>query len=472
MTQPKAHFIGISGKGMSAVAKLLKDKGYTISGSDDGFYPPVSDYLRRHGLPLTEGYRAENIPADADVVVIGKNAKLVPDSNAEVAAAFAKNVSVQSFPEVLTRLIEQTHNIVVAGSFGKSSVSALLAWCLLQSGTDPSFFVGEIVRGMDEHARLGNGPVFVLEGDEYPSANWDDTSKFLYYRPRDLLLTAVIHDHVNVFPTQAAFEVPFRKLVGLLPASGVLVACADEAHARRLAAEAPCPVVLYGLDAEDALWSAADVRFEETTRFVLTRAGQPVVDLSTGMLGRHSVQNIVGAAALLLERRLLTPAAIQAAVAAFQGVKRRMELLTTASRVPVYEGFGSSYDKAVSAFEAIALHFPGRRVVTVFEPHTFSWRSRDKISWYDDVFAPAALALIYAPASQGAATHAQLSHAEIVDRIAAAGTDARAVTTPKDTLSLLDQELRDGDVVLILTSGGLDGMIASIPVFVEAKFPR
>jgi UDP-N-acetylmuramate: L-alanyl-gamma-D-glutamyl-meso-diaminopimelate ligase len=470
MKRRKAHFIGISGKGMSAVAKLLQDQGWEISGSDAEFYPPVSDYLRRHNLPLTEGYRSKNIPNDVDIIVIGKNAKLVPESNEEVRAAFAKGVPVRSFPEVLQGLVEGTENIVVAGSYGKSTVSALIGWCLVCAGKDPSYFIGEIVRGMNDHARLGNGNLFVLEGDEYPSANWDTASKFLYYKPTDLILTAAVHDHVNVFPTQRAFELPFKNLISLLPADGLLVVCGDEANARRIAQESFRPVVLYGLDSDDLDWSASGIRYAETTTFSLTRKADPVVDLSISLLGRHNVQNVVGAAAFLLERELLDLDALQAAMASFAGVKRRMELLTRNTSVPVYEGFGSSYDKARSALDAVCLHFPNRRIVTVFEPHTFSWRSREMVHWYDDVFNGSAMVLIYHPAAQGADTHKQLSQDEIVRRVQSAGVDARAIGTAQQMLATLGDELLPTDVVLILTSGGFDGMIEKITRLVEYRF--
>ena len=473
MQGKKVHFIGICGKGMSAVAKLLQDQGWQISGSDAEFYPPVSDYLRRHGLPLIEGFHPKNIPADANLVVIGKNAKLVPESNAEVKAAFDRRFVIKSFPEILQELTVQTENIVVAGSYGKSTTAALIAWCLKEAGKNPGYLVGEIVRGMDEHAHLGSpGGVFVLEGDEYPSANWDVTSKFLYYNPTHLLLTSTSHDHINIFPTQVAFEAPFKKLISLLPVHGLLVACADEVNSNRIARESGHPVIYYGLNSPDTTWSATDLQFGEVTTFTLTKADNPIVKLSTSLLGRHNIENIVGASALLLERGLLTPEELARTVTTFQGVKRRMELLTQNSLVPVYEGFGSSYDKARSAISAAQLHFPNQRLVVVFEPHTFSWRSREALHWYDDVFNGSKLVFIYHPAAQGAGTHNQASHEEITTRVHRAGINVRAVTTPTETLALLESELRSDDVVLILTSGGFDGMIETIPALVEKKFAK
>src|SRR6185312_3515847 len=217
MEYKKAHFIGIAGKGMSATALLLREAGVDITGSDEGFYPPVSDYLVAAHIPFNNGYKPEHIPADADVIVIGKNAKLVPETNAEVKAAFDyhKNSGkkILSFPAVLAELTKNTDNIIVAGSYGKSTSTALLAWCLLHGKYDPSYFIGEITRGFVAHAHLGKGKTFILEGDEYPSANWDNTSKFLHYNAKSVLLTSATHDHVNVYPTHEEYLAPFRKLL-------------------------------------------------------------------------------------------------------------------------------------------------------------------------------------------------------------------------------------------------------------------
>jgi UDP-N-acetylmuramate: L-alanyl-gamma-D-glutamyl-meso-diaminopimelate ligase len=228
----KAHFIGIAGKGMSATALLLREMGVEITGSDEGFYPPVSDYLKNEKIPFAEGYRKENIPDDVDVIVIGKNAKLTPESNEEVRAAMASGKSVRSFADLLHDMTADTDTIVAVGSYGKSTCTALLAWCLRSANKDPSYFIGEITNGFDRHAHRGQGSTFVLEGDEYPASNWDDTSKFLRYNARNVLLTSATHDHINVFPTHADYLAPFRALLGSLPADGLLVVNSSEPRAR------------------------------------------------------------------------------------------------------------------------------------------------------------------------------------------------------------------------------------------------
>lgn len=470
MNFSKAHFIGIAGKGMSATALLLKQMGVEISGSDEGFYPPVSDYLKSANVPFAKGYRKENIPADADVIVIGKNAKLVPETNEEVRAAFASGKLVRSFADIVHELTVASENIVVAGSYGKSTCTALLAWCLRTAKKDPSYFIGEVTNGFESYAQRGQGPVFVLEGDEYPSSNWDNTSKFLRYNARSVLLTSATHDHINVFPTHADFLKPFRALLDRLPADGVLVACGSEPHARALVEATGRPAIFYSLDGRTG-WHADNIVHDARTDFDLMRGGEKVVRLSTYHLGNHNIENIVGISAMLLEKGLLSPEELWAGVNSFMGVKRRMELLSAGSIVPVYEGFGSSYEKARSAIAAIKLHFPNRRLVVVFEPHTFTWRNREAIAAYDDVFDGAAKIFIYEPASQGAATHAQLTQDEIVARVRSAGFDAEPFVDPHEALQRLDGILKPDDVVLLLTSGELGGLIKIIPKLVERKYP-
>jgi UDP-N-acetylmuramate: L-alanyl-gamma-D-glutamyl-meso-diaminopimelate ligase len=377
---------------------------------------------------------------------------------------------VRSFADLLHDMTVNSETLVAVGSYGKSTCTALLAWCLKAANKDPSWFIGEITNGFATHAHRGRSELFVLEGDEYPAANWDDTSKFLRYNARNVLLTSATHDHINVFPTHEDYLRPFRALLGALPADGLLVACNGEPHARALAQNLACPIAYYALN-DTAHWHAANVARAAETSFDLMRGKDRIVRLSTRMLGNHNIENIVGVSAMLLEKKLLSPAELNAGIGTFQGVKRRMELLSPASRVPVYEGFGSSYEKARSAIDAAKLHFPDRRLLIVFEPHTFTWRNRAAIADYDDVFAGAAKTFIFEPASQGASTHAQLSQHEIVARVRAANHHAEAISDPDEALQRLDGILRADDVVLLLTSGELGGLIKTIPRLVEAKYP-
>lgn len=467
----KAHFIGICGAGMSATAKLLHDSGWQISGSDDGFYPPISDYLKKHNLPCSTPYRPENIPADADLIVIGKHAKLVPEENEEVKAAFASGLPVKSFPEVLSDLTAETNNLIFTGSYGKSTCAALAAWCLTQTNRDPSFFIGAIPETPPESSHIGHDQEFVLEGDEYPSSNWSDKSKFLFFHPQHVLLTSLTHDHVNVFPTPESYIKPFSELIKLIPADGSLTACLDGEHISAFIKNIPIPVITYALNSP-ADWTAKNISYGETTTFSLFHHEQKVADLSTTLLGRHNVENIVGVSALLLSQNLITPSALAAGVRSFKALTRRLDLKSTRTALKIYEGFGSSYTKARAAIDALKLHFPEQRLLVVFEPHTFSWRNRAYLSYYDTAFAGAAHIFIYKPPLHGAATHDQLTLSEIVLQIKKSGANATGFETADLGLRLIMSKWKLEDIILLLTSGDLGGLIKNLPAAAESVFPN
>jgi UDP-N-acetylmuramate: L-alanyl-gamma-D-glutamyl-meso-diaminopimelate ligase len=470
------HFIGIAGAGMSAVAKLLKDSGVAISGSDENAYPPISDFLLEHGIPCKTPYAVANIPADADLFVIGKNAKLVPATNVEVAAAFASGKRIASFPEVLSEHTRGKDNIVVAGSYGKSTTVALLAHCLetaaetLNPGLDPSFFIGAVPLTPTTSARNGSGKLFVLEGDEYPSSNTDARSKFLHYRPRHLLITPLAHDHLNVFPTPQDYIRPFHELATLPPADATILVCLEGPLSADFLSGLSRPVVTYGVQRGD--FHAVEIKYGERTRFGVAQGGSKVAELETTQLGEHSAQNIVGVCAFLLSRRLVPAEHIATAVATFRGIKRRLDRKSDRTSIPIFEGFGSSYEKAQSAIAAMMRHFPERRLIVMFEPHTFSWRNRAALKWYDDVFRGAGKVFIFEPAAQGAATHDQVSHAEIIARVRAAGYDAEPISDPNSAIRALSEVLSPDDAILLLSSGNLGGLVELVPALAEQRFPR
>ncbi|MAF59717.1 MAG: Mur ligase family protein [Candidatus Pacebacteria bacterium] len=465
----KAHFIGIAGVGMGSTALLLRDSGWEITGSDVGFYPPMSTHLKDAGINFKEGYSKENIPKDADLIVMGKQAKLSPDTNEEARAAIDSGIEIKSFAQVLGKLTKNTKNIVVTGSYAKSTCTALLAHCLINAGKDPSYFIGAVPLGIEKTAKLGDGNVFVLEGDEYPSAHNDDRAKFLHYNTRDVLLTSASHDHINVFPTLEDYLKPFKELLESLPKESKKIICFDNSEAKGLAQNYE-GVTSYGLN--EGVWSAKDILYGEASTFALTKNGESIALLETTLLGAHNIQNIVGVSAILLEKELITPGELAEGVRTFKGVNRRLNLLTPKSSIPVYEGFGSSFEKARAGFEAMKVHFPKRKIVTVFEPHTFSLRNKGKITGYDYVFDGVDEVLVYKPAEQGAATHAQLTLEEIVERASANHKNVRGFEKPEKIIKTLEEGLSGDEVIILMTSGDLDGLIEEIPKLVTKKHQR
>ncbi len=462
----KAHFIGIGGVGMSATAKLLRERGVVVTGSDEQVYPPISTMLAKEGIVYATPYRASNIPQDADIIVIGKNAKLVPDSNEEVAAAFASGKKIMSFPDVLAELSSGKDTVVVAGSYGKSTSTALLAHILTSAGKDPSYLVGAVPLSTPS-SMLGKGEFFILEGDEYPASNTDARSKFLLMHPRHVLLTPLAHDHFNIFPTPQDYLKPFYELLTLVPQDGTVVASTAGPLSPEFLQRATRPIVTYGVHQGD--FTAANIVWGEHTSFTIMQGNAALVDITMSQLGEHNIENIVGVSALLFTLKLVTPEQFAQAAQTFKGITRRLDKKSEKTLVPIYEGFGSSYDKLKSAIAAMLLHFPARRLLVVFEPNTIGWRSRASLSQYDDVFAGASMAYIFNPPHDGKET--QLSTEEIAHHVSAHGVPAVAVDTPEQLLKLLEKEMGANDAILLSSSGAMGGLIESIPALAEKKFP-
>jgi UDP-N-acetylmuramate: L-alanyl-gamma-D-glutamyl-meso-diaminopimelate ligase len=469
----KAHFIGIGGVGMSATAILLRDAGVAVSGSDEAVYPPISEVLAAEKLDFRTPYAAGNIPAGADLIVIGKNAKLVPETNAEVREAFVRaqrgEAKILSFADVLGLLSQGRQAIVMAGSFGKTTSVSLMAHCLSSSGLDPSWMIGAAPLSPPSAAHFGRSDLFLLEGDEYPSSNTDNRSKFLHYHPSHVLLTPLAHDHVNVFPTVPEYLAPFHQLIGMVPENGVIVASTGGELSAEFLVRQARPIVTYGIAKGE--WQAENIRWGERTRFTLAHRGRTVVEVETGQLGLHNIENMVGIGAFVLTRGLVSAEAYAKSMASFRGIRRRLDRKSDRTRVAIFEGFGSSYDKARSAIAAMKQHFPDRRLIALFEPHTFSWRNRAAMHWYDDVFEGCDKVFVYEPATQGAGTHDQVTLEDIMARLRAAGADAAPVRTREEGVAEVGKVLRADDAVLLLTSGNLGGLIEAVPEWAEKRFP-
>ena len=451
---------------MSATALMMRDAGHVIGGSDEEAFPPISTYLETLGIPFRRTLAAENIGPEIDLVVLGGSAKLHGEANPEYVETVARGIEMTGFPQLIAEQTRDRDVTLVAGSFGKSSCTALMAYILREAGKDPGYMIGAIPAGGGPTGAWGSGPM-ILEGDEYIVSQSDRRSKFMLYDVDHLLLTSLVHDHLNVFPTYPEYEAPFRALLARVE-PGATVVLRDSPALRAIAGDCAVQPVWYGTAPGEG-WYCRDVVFGETSSFTLVSPDGHAIDLQTQLLGAHNIENVVGVAAFLLTRRLVTEEELVSAVSSFQGIRRRLDRLTTVSNVPVIEGFGSSYEKARSAIEAMTLHYPGRPLVVIFEPHTFSWRNREGLAWYDTVFDGVARVIVIPPPVHGAASHSQLTHEDILSRINAAGVTATGAATPSEVESQLT-DLTGEEVVLLLSSGPLLGLPASLPALMDGRF--
>jgi UDP-N-acetylmuramate: L-alanyl-gamma-D-glutamyl-meso-diaminopimelate ligase len=461
------YFLGIGGAGVSALASVLQSQGHHVTGSDEGVFPPVSTYLDQAGIAYAKRFDVANLPEKIDVAVVGTTAKMDPATNPELAELQARGVPCYNFATYLGQYTQDRENLIVAGSFGKSSLTALVAFLLRHAGQDPGWFIGAIPLDLPKTGHAGTDPLFIMEGDEYIVSLQDRRSKFELYNPSHILISSIVHDHINMFQTMEAYEAPFAKLFSKLPKDGLLIACHTYEPVRRLIGDRPA--IWYGLKPNPGYF-ADNISIGEVTRFDLICPDGSRVTLETELLGLHNIENIIGGSAFVLGRGLMTAAQVQAAVRAFRGVARRLDKKTQTSSVPAYEGFGSSFEKARSAIDAIRLHFPSRPLVVVFEPHTFSWRNQDALSWYDHVFEGCDQVHILPPPKIGAASQSQLTLPEILSRVHAAGVSARGAEDTDAFLEHMPTKLKGDEVVLLLSSGPLDGLADSLPKRLDTLF--
>lgn len=469
----KTYFLGIAGAGVSALASILKSQGHEVTGSDEGVFAPISTYLDDIGIKYSDHFDAANVPDGVELAIIGTTAKINPETNPEYIEIIKRGIPHYNFATYLAKATEKRDNLIVAGSFGKSSLTALITHILLNAGRCPGWFIGAIAKNLDRTGNWGSDNEFIMEGDEYVISLDDRRSKFELYTPKDILLSSIVHDHINMFPTMAEYEERFAKLVRNLPSDGYIFAAKKYEPIRRIIKEngKQAQTIYYDLDECDGFY-AKDIKTGEVSTFTLVTPQKDEIKLSTHQLGLHNIENAIAAAAYCLTKKLVTPEQLQDGIANFAGVTRRLDKKTTTSTVPVYEGFGSSFEKAHSAIDAIKLHFPNKKCIVIFEPHTFSWRNRDSLHWYDTVFKGVDEVYLLPPPTHGAANHSQSSHEEIFERTQNAGVKTIKINDAKDCLEKIIPALNGDEVILLLSSGPLFGLPSSLPSKLDELFSQ
>ncbi len=489
----KVHLIGIAGSGMSALAVLFKEFGWQVSGTDATTFLFFADYLKKNKIHFCKKYSKKNIPPDADLVVVGNSASLAKETNPETKHAVESGFQINSLPEALASLSKAKENILVVGSSGKSTVASLLAWCLREAGKDSSYFIGALPVNFRNSSHIGKGKEFIIEGDEYTSSKTDKRSKFLHFEPSAVLFTSASHDHVNVFPTEKLYRETYKKLMRKIKKKGLLVYSLHATGTKEISKEAECRTVSYGLEminnketraritlaqlrkgnpcADCADWYAENVKYGTQSSFDLMHRGKKIIGIKTLLLGKHNIENIVGVGALLLESKKITPKVFAEAIKTFHGVRNRIELKNKSKIVPVYQGFGSSYEKAKAIFETLQLHFPQKRIITVFEPYSFCWRNRKFLKWYKNIFDDVDEVIMLPATGHGKKAKDQLTTGEVW-REAKKYAKIRTVRSEKETLQILRQIVKKNDVIALVSSGPMFGLTESVPKLINRKLAK
>jgi UDP-N-acetylmuramate: L-alanyl-gamma-D-glutamyl-meso-diaminopimelate ligase len=448
---------------MGSLAGLLKARGLEVTGSDEALYPPMSVALEEWGIPVFEGFRAEHVLERApDLVVIGNAVR--PD-NPEARAAIDEGLSYLSFPDALYQLaISGRHPVVVTGTHGKTTTTNLVAALLQGAGRDPSLLVGGVSHDFGGSFREGSGEHFVVEGDEYDTAFFDKTPKFLHYGARTLIITSVEFDHADIYRDLDHVKQAFRELVAGMPKHGTIVAAMDHAGVRDVVAEAPCPVVGFGVaDGSRAEWRACGIDADaEGTGFEMRHADESVARIRMPLFGRFNVENAM--AGLVTAHALgVSLDAAASALAGLKGVKRRQEIRGEAGGVTVVDDFAHHPTAVKGSIESLGSRFPGRRIVAVFEPRTNTSRraifQRDYARALSGADRIVVAVVPDAPLYSATGPVTETFSAEhLAEDLRAAGVDASAIDGVDAIVTDLVARCRPGDVVLVMSNGGFGGI--------------
>jgi UDP-N-acetylmuramate: L-alanyl-gamma-D-glutamyl-meso-diaminopimelate ligase len=455
-TTSKYYLIGICGTAMASLAGMLQAKGCVVEGSDSDVYPPMSDFLDRLGIRVYNGYKAENLAmSKPDVVVVGN---ALSRGNPEVEAVLDSNIRYASMAETVKELfIRGKNSIVISGTHGKTTTTAMMAWMLEQAGRQPSFLVGGIAENFGKSFQIADGPDFVIEGDEYDTAFFDKGPKFFHYLPRLAMIKNIEFDHADIYADLEALKTSFRRLINIVPKSGLIIAGVDSPVVRELIPAAFSRVATVGIDNGD--WRAKNIESSEGGMvFDVTNGETQVGRFSIPMLGTFNVRNaldvIVASKELGLDNK-----AIQAGLSSFKSVKRRLELKGEANNIRVYDDFAHHPTAVLETLRAVRQQYPQDRIWAIFEPRSNTCRRRIFENDFIKSFDPADNAVVARVfGASKLAPEDQLSPDRVVEGIRARGKTAVTFDTTAEIVDFVAGQAVAGDHVVVMSNGGFDGI--------------
>jgi UDP-N-acetylmuramate: L-alanyl-gamma-D-glutamyl-meso-diaminopimelate ligase len=443
---------------MATLAALLKNRGHIVQGSDQNVYPPMSDFLVEQGIKTFSGYSPDHITPDIDLVVVGN---AISRGNVELESVLERKVRYCSLPEaVRDHFLWGSRSIVLAGTHGKTTTTSLTAWLLTSGQLDPSLLVGGIALNFGEHGssyRVGHGRDFVIEGDEYDSAFFDRTAKFLKYLPDIAVIGNIEFDHADIYADLDAVLLAFRRLANLVPKNGLLLLGADSTHAHALGRLAVSPVETFGLGA-DATWRAEDISYHDgLTQFTVMRRNELFGRFESPLLGEHNVRNAL--AAIGVGAHLgLSPSALAEGLRTFKGIKRRLETVGVAAGVTVLDDFAHHPTAVHETLSALRSGYPGRRVWAVFEPRSASSCRRVFQDDFARAFGKADQVILAAVFRSSLPESERLDAKQLVEDLRASGQQARHIPDIDTIVDTVVREHRAGDVVVLMSNGGFGGI--------------
>jgi UDP-N-acetylmuramate: L-alanyl-gamma-D-glutamyl-meso-diaminopimelate ligase len=455
------HLMGICGTAMASMAGLLKDRGFKITGSDLNPYPPMSTQLESLGISIMKGYKAENLHPKPDFVIVGN---VISANNEEAQELVKLGIPYTSLPKAMGEfIIDKRESVVISGTHGKTTTTSMMAWAAENAGQKPGFLIGGIPKNFSQSFKNPEGNLFVIEGDEYDTAFFDKVPKFIHYRPKHVILTSVEFDHADIYKDLQAVKDSFAKLMHLIPENGTLLACAEDVNVMEL--RKLCKAknsFTYGFKADSDYRAKVLFQNEKGVGFEVHSKG--------GILGPYNMQitgdyNILNATAVIAMSKILgySENRIQIAMESFEGVKRRQEILGEPRGILVIEDFAHHPTAVRETVKGIQKRYPGRKVFSVFEPRSAT--SRRKVFQKDYVEAfKGSHEVMLAKAFDQSKIDAdnRFSSDELVDDLKTSGVSAADFDSADQIVSALKSKAHKGDVILIMSNGGFDGIYTKL----------
>ncbi len=440
---------------MGAVAAALRQRGFVVSGSDENVYPPMSTFLEEKGVVLSHGYRPENIPADAELIVVGN---AIRRGNPEVEAVLNRKLYYLSLPEVLKEFfLRGRHNLVVTGTHGKTTTTSLLAWILDCAGMEPGYMIGGIPKNLGQGCCLRDSKHFVIEGDEYDTAFFDKRSKFVHYLPELVIVNNLEFDHADIFDNLDAIKLSFRRLLNIVPTNGMVLLNGDDANCVEVSKTCPAPMVEVGFSPNCGNQIRRVSYSPRGSTFTLFET-----EFTTSLTGEYNVRN--SAMAVAAAHFYGVPLdAIQKAVASFQGVSRRQEMRGETRGIKIIDDFGHHPTAIRETLTGMRHQYPGARLWAIFEPRSNTTRRAIFQQQLPDALGVADGVILAKVAKiEQIAENERLNPAKVVETIAARGKFAFYEPEVNQIIARLKPLAQSGDVVVIFSNGGFEGIHARL----------
>jgi UDP-N-acetylmuramate: L-alanyl-gamma-D-glutamyl-meso-diaminopimelate ligase len=469
-TIEKVHLIGICGTGMASLAAMLKESGYDVTGSDEGVYPPMSDFLMQRNIPVFEGYDARNLQHNPDMVVVGN---ALSRGNPEIEHLLNERIPYISFPEALKHFFLRSKiPVVITGTHGKTTTTSMIAWGLHNAGFRPDFLIGGIAENFQSSYGLGGGTCFVVEGDEYDTAFFDKGAKFLHYLPYAGAIGNIEFDHADIYADLEAIKVQFRRFARLIPQRGYLAIGADSPAAAEIGRLCEGKTETFGMD-PDYDWSPANIETRDSRScFDILYRKKLFGRMRLSVYGKYNILNALAATAIL--NRLEVPAeVIVQGMESFTGVRRRLQLRATVGSVRIYEDFAHHPTAVRETLKTVREVFQPKRLWAIYEPRSAT--SRRNV--FQDAIAAAlghadciAVPELYKP--EKVPIGERLDIERLVGDLNRMGRSAWHLAAVEDIVQKVCGEIKPGDLIVIMSNGGFGNIYSRLPEALEGQSIR